>query len=309
MKVLAATAALFLASAAAAQTGTRYTPPYQIVTEDGADLAAASKGFGALKRLHLAFPALFSQDIVQKVVVVSPQRGLGNCVYCPADPGMVIGERTVCSEFSRAVVMDPEFLPAVEGLYPGFYRPGTDIEAVMFHELMHGWAYAHPDDLKEYGKVASDGRMTGFQRKRARVLKPIWDLERKMEPVRTRVAIGTLTREEYASQGSDDFGKAVKGEEWDRLHGADLEQAKAQLAAFDAQMDEKREKAGLKIERYNARKNAPRRDARDAHAYENEQEWFAYGAEIYFYSTQAEQLLTARERAWWAGLSKKLTAR
>lgn len=264
MGVKALLAALLAAAPALAQEARpAYKPPYELVFEDGVDLLQASKILKRLKALHGEYPGLFTRDIVEKVVFASPDRGLGNCYY---------------RDEERAIIIDVDTVLTFERRYGGFHREGLSVDALLFHELLHGWAYRHPERHDEYLKEASDGRLTRFERKNHRLFKHLWAIERRMETARMRREAGELSPEEAQSI-------------------IDVNQKK---------LEDYRPRFGLKVERFVRRTKLPARDSRDPHASDDAQEWFAYGGEITYYAREPAGLLQPKELAWWKALEPEL---
>jgi hypothetical protein len=291
---------------ARAQTNERYKPPFDVVFEDGVDISSATKILRLFRKLNGEYPGLVNARIVKKIVFASPARALGNVSYCWNPDGVDAGD-AACAMEHAAIVIDLDTVFSFESKYGDFYQKGREMEAVVFHELLHGWAYTHPDRLKEYEKRVSDGRRTKFDRKRHRLFKPLWAIERRMMAARQRVEMGDDTKEQFLAKAESDFDQALRLDRWQRFHDRmSLEEARATLARDEKKMEELGAKIGAKVGNYNRRRNVPRREDTDVHAIENPQEWFAYGGEIAHYAASPEDFLTPDELAWWKSVDGEL---
>ena len=284
----------------------RYQLPFEVVYENDVDLSAAAKILRIFRDLDGRYPGLVNERIVKKVIFASPDRGLGNVKYCWNTDGAVVGGEE-CGTEHATVLIDLDTIYSFPGRYGDFYQTGKEMEAVVFHELLHGFAYTHPERLQEYEKKISDGRRTQFERKKNRLFKPLWAIERRMGEAREREEMGEDTKERYLAKAEGDFDRALREERWGRVHDKlSLEAARASLEKDEKKMAEFGPRLGARVERYNKRKNVPRRGERDIHAIENEQEWFAYGGEIANYASAPADFLTAAELAWWKAVDGEL---
>jgi hypothetical protein len=270
---------LLALSAAAAEPSPAYRPPYELVFENGVRVSDAPKVMRALRSLHGKYPGLFETDILQAVVFASPERGLGNVHYCREGGG----EGTPCASApARSILIDLDQLLALKDKFPGFWREGEEIEAVMFHELLHGWAYAHPAAHAEYLALGYDGRVSMFERDKHKLYKKIWALEAKIGLARWEL--------EQAPEG-----------------GPERAAAEAALTRAEGRMESYRDRFRRRVYRYTRKRDIPRRGDLDPHAVDDGQEWFAYGGEIAFYAADPEGLLNAEERAWWAAFGPRVS--
>lgn len=305
-----AAALLLLGSSARAGDPAPAAPKafYDVAYENGADFSGAAKILRTLRKLQGEYPGLVTPQILSKVVFVSPERGLGNVKYCWSPEGVVVYGVEGCDPGAHmTIVADVELAESFEGKYEGFYRKGAGLEALLFHELMHGWAFTHPKDLEEYEIKVSEGRRARFDRKYHRLMKPLAALEHVLHPARLRVEMGDGTREQWKELGGSELEQLAQDELWKEYHDKmTLEQAKEIVAKNERKLHELGPDVGARIARYSARKNAPRRGARDVHAAENAQEWFAYGGEISNYAAAPQDYLTEKERAWWKALDSEL---
>lgn len=285
----------------------RYVPPFEVVIEAGVDIPAASKVLKLFRKLSADYPSLVNARIVKKVVFVSPDRGLGNVKYCWNPDGIVVGDGDSCAAEHLAVVIDLDTMLSFETTFGDFYQKGREVEAVVFHELLHGWAYTNPARLEEYGTKISDGRRTRFERKKNRLFKPLWAIERRMAAAAERIEMGDDSKDAFVAKGDGEFDQAIRIDRWERYHDRmSLELARSALAADEKKLGELGPRIGLKVEKYNKRRDVPRRGERDIHAIENEQEWFAYGGEIANYAAAPQDFLTAEELAWWRDIDGEL---
>lgn len=205
------------------------------------------------------------------------------------------------------IAADPELVLSFESRYGDFYKEGEAARAVVFHELLHGWAFTHPKDFDAYTREVSDGRRTPFERRHHKLMKPIWALERRLEAARRRVQMGEDSREAWRARGGTEFEQALLDDLWSRYHDAmTLPQAQAAVDKYEKKLEEVGARVGGRVARYNARKVVPGRGDRDIHATENDQEWWAYGGEIYFFARNPEEFLTEKELAWWKSLEPEL---
>lgn len=284
--LLAARASAQAAEPASAPVAKR---PYAVVYEKGVDKAGAERILGTLDRVLLEWPALGTKEVLGTVVFVSPDRKLDNARYC-AGTAYCEGVTT-----PKTILVDVPFVLAFVSNYPDYYRAGVGEEAVLFHELIHGWGHARPGKLEDYAVNASDGRRTAFVRSSHKVFKHLWPLERVMAGAEWRKRIGTDTRSQWLARNERQWQRKT----WRMARRIRLEDADAIIAKYRAKHDKV-------IASFTAKANSPRRSGSDVHALDNDQEWFAYGAEIAFYTTQAEALLTAEERAWWKTAASEL---
>lgn len=284
----------------------RYKPFYEVAFAEGADPIAASKVLKALKAVHGDYPGLVTPQLLKKILFLP--NGFGNAKYCwNPDSGIVNSSDEGCVGEHLTIAADPELVGSFEGRYGDFYKEGLATQAVVFHELLHGWAWTHPKDLEAYSREVSDGRRTMFERKHHRLMKPIWALERQLEAARRRVQMGEDTREQWKARGGSEFEQALLDDAWTRYHdGMTLPQAVASVDKYEKKLEEVGARIGARVARYNARKVVPGRGDRDIHATENDQEWWAYGGEIYFFSRKPEDYLTAKELAWWKAFEPEL---
>lgn len=300
-------ACLSAARAGDAAAAEDYKPPFEVVFENGVDISRASKMLRLFRKLNGDYPELVNARIVRKVIFASPDRALGNVRYCWNPDGGVSRTGDDCGGEHLAVLIDLDTVFSFEDKFDDFYQKGKAVEAIIFHELLHGWASTHRDRLQEYERKVSDGRRTRFERKKNRLIKPLWAIERRMEAARQRIEMGDDTRAEFVARGEDEFGRALRLDRWQRYHAwFPLESAREALARDEKKLEALGPKIGQKVETYNQRHDVPRRGDRDVHAVENAQEWFAYGGEIAHYAAAPADFLTVDELAWWKDLDVEL---
>ncbi|OGS41566.1 MAG: hypothetical protein A2506_12665 [Elusimicrobia bacterium RIFOXYD12_FULL_66_9] len=116
-------------------------PPFEVVFENGVDISSASKMLRLFRTLGGEYPALVSAQIVRKVIFASPDRALGNVRYCWNPDGGVSRTGDDCGGEHLAVLIDLDTVFSFEDKFDDFYRKGQAVEAIIFHELLHGWAY------------------------------------------------------------------------------------------------------------------------------------------------------------------------
>lgn len=296
---------LLLSVAASAQEAQRYKPFYEIDFAEGARVTAASGVLREMRQLHSDWPGLVTPVLLKKVLFMP--EGFGNAKYCWNPDAGIVGGDDGCVGEHMAVVVDPDLLLGFEEKYPDFYKPGAAVRAVLFHELLHGWAFTHPADLERYSQAVSDGRRTVFERKHHKLMKPIWALERALRGPRLRVEMGDMTREQWKAQGDGELQQLVLDDQWTSFHdGMSLAQARETVAKYEERLKAAGARAGSKIARYNARKNIPGRGDHDIHATENDQEWWAYGGEIYFFAKDPAGFLSPKEMQWWKDMESEL---
>lgn len=300
--VLAVAALASAAEAAAPEAATLVVSGVKIAYQDGVDREEAAKVVAALERVARDWPGLVRSPILENMTFLSPagrydnvfycDKALGKDGHCPADHGISVDLKTVGR--MAATLGD-------------FYQEGRGIEAILFHELLHGWSYYRPAAHEDYMVNASDGRLTEFQRQLSGVYKKLWPVERLISAAKWRLEIGRMPRDKWIRDHveKDDeprfkrVSRRIAARKWRQAHKFKLEDAERAIEKYKAKHD-------ALTARLTAGVVFPRRTAHDTHALDNRGEWIAYGGEIEFYSKCAEELLTEEERAWWKAIEPEL---
>jgi len=186
--------------------------------------AEQDKALRLLRRLSGRYPSLFAPGVIAGVRF------------------QIVKEKANQSfdQQNKALVIDPVelFVPWAD---PAFYRGGsaTEPEAVLFHELLHAWALAHPGLEDDYQSRVSGGRQARFIAEANEGHRPAKDHREKVRDALLRVRIGAMTREQYAAlpgpPGQSSREQALS--DYDRAIKTPLEQAEATIRGFQKEAE------------------------------------------------------------------------
>lgn len=262
---------------------------YNVVYWEGADRTGAAKILAALDKVEKDWPGLVTSAVLEHVVFVGPTLKLDNARYCWTQGGS-------CSA-AKTILIDVPFVLSLETAYPDYFRKGREFEAVLFHELIHGWAMLQPELFHDYNTRASDGRLTAFQREKHKVVGKIYGIERRLNHANWRLQMGDDTRDQWLARKPND----PKGQKsrWRKAH-----RMRHQTAVNI--IEREKERYEKFIAKFTRKENTPRRADGETHALANDHEWFAFGGEIAFYAAEPGELLSADERAWWSAAESEL---
>lgn len=177
-----------------------------------------------LRRLAGRYPSLFAPEVIVGVRF------------------QVVKEKANQSfdQQTKSLVINPSelFIPWADA---SFYRGGSanEPEAVLFHELLHAWSYAHPGLEEDYQSRVSGGRQERFIAEANEGHRPAKEHREKIRDALLRIRIGTQTREQYAAQAGPP-GQTTRERnlaDYDRVMEMTVAQAEAVVAAFQAEAE------------------------------------------------------------------------
>lgn len=141
---------------------------FEVVLEPGADAGRAKAVTALAESLAARYPNMSAAAV--KLVYLDPARKKDNVQYCYPDG---LNGDALCDSpgFGRAILIDLDFLDSFAARHAEFYKPGAAKEAVLFHELLHGWGYDHDGDEAAYEALTPrkdefDERAERFDKKR-----------------------------------------------------------------------------------------------------------------------------------------------
>jgi hypothetical protein len=250
-----------------------------------------------VKELHAEFPGLIPASKLERVVVRGSSEG--NAWYM---------------EEKRSIEFEAAYLRRVEADAPDWYRRGLGAKTVVFHELAHAWSAAHPYQLYHYETEVSDGRREEYEDRMGAVTRRcrarLGETTKKIDALaraEDRIWIGGRPVSRfYEEEGLGKLG--LEAGLVERFHAETTEGMSLEAARKIAKLQEKASRLRSMPDRRRARLRrrlgVPGRTGRDEHGAENAREWYAYGAEAYFFVERPERFLSHEQMEWWAEMGR-----